>query len=114
MKMAVIGKPLTLAEEMRAKRIVLDLSHNVEKLSNQVLDYLQRGHVWDPRFGWDGEENRLRIHENHMTVLCELLWFTGMIVRYRNGGGDIYCSITQWQQWATTNPSYDDMRLYPE
>ena len=114
MQIAIIGKPLNLAEELELKRIALDLEHNVEKLSNDVLNYLQRGHVWDSAFGWDGEENRLRIHEDHMTTLCELLWWRNMIVRYRNGGGDIYCSLLQWQQWKAQDPILDDIRLYPE
>ena len=93
------------------ERQTLDLVLNYDKTVNQVLNYLQRGHVWDPMSGWDGEENRLRIHENDMTLICQILLQEGRIVAYEHGNYAIYCSKMQWSQWATERPGIDTIRI---
>lgn len=93
------------------ERRAIDLEIDYQKAVNQILNYLQRGHVWDTELGWDGEENRLPIHENNVTKICTILWHNGQIVAYSTGNIIQFCSRTQWAQWVATDPGQNNRRL---
>lgn len=96
--------------DIERKSLDLEIKCGYEKAANIILGYLQHGHVWDPRFGWDGVENKLGIHENYVTRICRLLWYEGQIIAYMVDQ-PVFCSKTQWAQWTACDPSQASRKL---
>lgn len=104
----------TLVYDIDIERQALDLELKCgyETAANRILGYLQRGHIWDQRFGWDGEENTIGIHENYVTKICEILWVENQVIAYHVTVNQVvYCSKMQWAQWTAENPALDNLRL---